>query len=120
MHRRDVAALNKSLTAYRKLSPRAHAEASCLQLQHGWKFAALHATRKCQAIALGLPDTSLTPSELKTTKFDQFRWLSATVARSLLRLGLSKFEPHPPRAIEAEEQRRKALGVAERPSHDAG
>jgi hypothetical protein len=76
----------------------------------------------------------LAPSELRAEKVgglgpeiwlvdingdDQFRWLSASTARSLLRLGLSKFEPHPPRAIEAEEQRRRALGVATEPAGDA-
>ena len=32
MHQRDVAALNKSLAAYKKLSPRARAEISELQI----------------------------------------------------------------------------------------
>ena len=35
MHQRDVAALNKSLAAYKKLSPRARAEISELQLRCG-------------------------------------------------------------------------------------
>jgi hypothetical protein len=54
MHQRDVRAHNKSLAAYRRLSPRARAVASALQLKHGWRAAALHAARRCQAIALGL------------------------------------------------------------------
>jgi hypothetical protein len=68
VHRIDVAALNKALAAYRKLSSARAAEIAELQLRCGWKAAALHATRKCQGIALGLPDTSLTPCELKATK----------------------------------------------------
>jgi hypothetical protein len=134
MHRRDVVALNKSLAAFKKLSPRARAEISELQLRCGWRAAAIHASMRCQRIALGLPDSSLTPSELKAEKIgglgpeiwlvdpegvDQFRWLSGSIARSLSRLGLSKFEPHPPRAIEAEEARREALGVATEPAGDA-
>jgi hypothetical protein len=90
MHRRDVVALNKSLAAFKKLSPRARAEISELQLRCGWRAAAIHASMRCQRIALGLPDSSLTP-----------------------------FEPHPPRAIEAEEARREALGVATEPAGDA-
>jgi hypothetical protein len=51
MHRHDVCALNKALAAYKKISPQARAEASALQLQHGWRAAAIYAARKCQAIA---------------------------------------------------------------------
>jgi hypothetical protein len=45
MHQRDVAALNKSLAAYKKLSPRARAEISELQLRCGkqQRFATIRA-----------------------------------------------------------------------------
>jgi len=38
--------------------------------------------------------------------------------RQLLRLGLSRFEPSPLKAIENEQERRKALGIAA-PTGDA-
>ena len=41
MHQRDVAALNKTLAAYKKLLPRARAEISELQLRCGWKATAI-------------------------------------------------------------------------------
>jgi hypothetical protein len=134
MHQRDVAALNKALGAFRGLSPRARAEISELQLRCGWRATAIHASMRCQRIALGLPDTSLTPSELKAEKvgglgpeiwladpagIDEFRWLSASTLRSLLRLGLSRYEPSPAHAVEQEQARRKALGVATAPSDGA-
>jgi hypothetical protein len=87
-----------------------------------------------QRIALDLPVSSLTPCELRAEKVgglgpeiwlvdpagvDEFRWLSASTLRSLLRLGLSRYEPSPARAIEAEAERRKALGMATEPAGDA-
>jgi hypothetical protein len=41
MHQRDVAALNKSLAVYKKLSPRAPTEISELQSRCDWKAAAI-------------------------------------------------------------------------------
>jgi hypothetical protein len=132
MHQRDVAALNKSLAAYKRLSSRCAAEIAELQLRCGWKAAALHAARKCQRLALGLPDSSPTPSELKAEKVgglgpdiwladidgvDQYRWLSASTLRQPLRLKLSRCEPHRLRAIEAAEQRSRERGME--PSGDA-
>jgi hypothetical protein len=128
--------LNKSLAAFKKLSPRSRAEISALQLRCGWRAAAIHAAIVCQRITLNLPSGSLSPCELKAEKIgglgpqvwmvdidgdppDEFRWLSASTLRSLLRLGLSRYEPSPLRAIEAEEARREALGVATEPTGDA-
>jgi hypothetical protein len=50
---------------------------------------------------------------------DKHRWLSASTLRSLLRLKLSRYEPSPASAIEHEEARLKALGVAMEPAGDA-
>jgi hypothetical protein len=136
MHQRDVAALNKSLGACKRLSSRYAAEIAALQLRCGWKAAAIHASILCQRNALNLPSSSLAPCELKSEKVaglgpevwlvdihgtppDEFRWLSASILRSLLRLGLSRFEAHPTKAIEAEEARREALGIATEPAGDA-
>jgi len=49
---------------------------------------------------------------------DEHRPLTASTLRQLLRLGLSRFEPSPLKAIENERERRKALGIAA-PTGDA-
>jgi hypothetical protein len=116
MHHIDVAALNKSFAAYKKLSLHAAAEVAAMHLKHGWRAAAFFACRRCQQIALGLQSGELAPCELTAnspfadpridTGLQLRRGEMVMMVRQLKHLGLSKYEPSPLRAIEAEERRR--------------
>jgi hypothetical protein len=123
----DHDALVRCVSLYKRLSPRAAAELSAMILRVGWHAGACHTARRLQQISLGLGQFEAAPCELKEQTIggikqlwmvdpsgvDQRRGEMVMVLKQLLHYGLSRYEPHPPRAIEAAEMRRQA------PSGDA-
>jgi hypothetical protein len=127
----DHTALLRCVALYKRLSRKHSVELSAMILKDGWHAGAYFACRRLQAISLGLKPHEKTPSELYPQRIggierlwpvdarglDEARPMTATIAELLSRYGLSKFEAHPLRALEAAEQRCRELGAA--PSGDA-
>jgi hypothetical protein len=61
--RADVNALHRSISGYRKLSPASAAEVDRLMRKDFWRSVALWCCIQMQRRDLGLPSSSLTPSE---------------------------------------------------------
>jgi hypothetical protein len=111
------------VVTYRRRSTRAAAEVAALQLERGWKAAAVHAAKRTQKINLALKDHERAPCTLRKQTVgrlkefwmadrsgrDQRRPETVMILRQLRFYGLSKFEPNPQQAIELERERRQAL-----------
>ena len=133
LSRIDVHALGRALQAYRRMSVLHDAEVRDMLRNDGWRATAMYCARRCQHIALGLKEGELAPCELREQTIggirqvwmadprgiDQRRAEMAMLLRRLLHLGLSRYEPHPTKAIEAAEARRRELRVATEPTGDA-
>jgi hypothetical protein len=121
LSRTDIHALGRALQTYRKFSARNAVEVRDILRSDGWTQTARYCAKKCQQREQKLSYEETPPCDLeldeRLAEPDACRDAMAALLRRLFRNGLSRWEPSPERACQqAEQQRREASGIQEKPS----